>query len=281
MSRIRTVKPEFFTHQGLFQATTASQLPLRCAFIGLFTCCDRHGRFRWDPTRLKLKILPYDSLDFSEVLEALAQAGFLRKYAYRGELYGCIPSWHKHQKINHRESPSILPAPDNLESKLCVPYASDLPKEASLRHSESANEKTRAFIHACHTDEAPIAPIDQACPAAPGEGEGEWILERHDLGVEEILEATHSALDERHGSFIAPPFNNTFEDCFESPEPSSSLSVLEASSKHEPCLARTDRACPGIPGGNRKGNSQRRERGKRVKIGNMELGRGKRKGRGV
>ncbi len=108
MSRIRTIKPELFTHEGLFEAEIATQLPLRCAFMGLFTCCDKEGRFRWEK-RLKLLILPYDVLDFMKVLEALAQYGFIKKYAFEGEYYGCIPSWKKHQKIDKRQNPSELP----------------------------------------------------------------------------------------------------------------------------------------------------------------------------
>jgi hypothetical protein len=64
MARIRTVKPELFRHDSLFEAEQECQLPLRLAFIGLFTCCDREGRFRWRLRQLKLDVLPYDSIDF-------------------------------------------------------------------------------------------------------------------------------------------------------------------------------------------------------------------------
>src|SRR5580658_8914126 len=103
MSRIRTVKPELFNHEGLFEAEQHYQLPLRLAFIALFTCCDREGRFRWQPRRLKLDILPYDNVDISRVLDALVTRGFIVKYEHQGEFYGCIPSWSRHQHINHRE----------------------------------------------------------------------------------------------------------------------------------------------------------------------------------
>ena len=43
MNRIRTVKPELFRHLALFEAEEKYQMPLRIAFVGLFTCCDR----RW------------------------------------------------------------------------------------------------------------------------------------------------------------------------------------------------------------------------------------------
>ncbi len=110
MSRIRTVKPELFNHEGLFEAEQHYQLPLRLAFIALFTCCDREGRFRWQPRRLKLDILPYDNVDISRVLDALVTRRFIVKYEYQGEFYGCIPSWSRHQHINHREGESALPS---------------------------------------------------------------------------------------------------------------------------------------------------------------------------
>ena len=109
MNRIRTVKPELFRHEQLFEAEKKYHLPLRLAFIGLFTCCDREGRFRWKPRQLKLDVLPYDDLNMSDILDALAAAGFIVQYEVQGQRYGYIPSWSKHQHINIRESISVLP----------------------------------------------------------------------------------------------------------------------------------------------------------------------------
>lgn len=113
MARIRTVKPELFEHEELFDLEKATGLPLRLAFIGLFTCCDREGRFKWRPRALKKNVLPYDDhIDFSRVLDALGTRGFVRKYVVDGEEYGVIPTWDKHQVINNRESESDLPYPE-------------------------------------------------------------------------------------------------------------------------------------------------------------------------
>jgi len=111
MSRIRTVKPELFKHEELFDAEINSKLPLRLAFIGLFTCCDREGRFKWRTRRLKLDILPYDNIDMAAVLDQLVNYGFIKKYAHQGQWYGSIPTWSKHQQINNREIASDIPAP--------------------------------------------------------------------------------------------------------------------------------------------------------------------------
>jgi hypothetical protein len=87
-------------------------LPLRVAFAGPWTAADREGRFHWKPRQLKLDCLPYDEVDFSRVLDALATRGFIVKYAIEGREFGFIPSWHQHQIINNREKPSEIPEPN-------------------------------------------------------------------------------------------------------------------------------------------------------------------------
>jgi hypothetical protein len=114
MARIRTIKPEFFKHSGLFDAEQETCLPVRLAFAGLWTCCDREGRFKWRPRELKIGILPYDELDFPRVLDALVTRGFVQRYEVNGENYGSIPSWHSHQVINNREAQSQIPAPTQI-----------------------------------------------------------------------------------------------------------------------------------------------------------------------
>lgn len=111
MGRIRTVKPEFFKHEDLFDAERASGLPLRLAFAGLWTCCDREGRFEWRPRSIKTDVMPYDDVDFAAVLDALAAHGFVRRYTVAGKDYGCVPGFARHQLINPRETPSKLPSP--------------------------------------------------------------------------------------------------------------------------------------------------------------------------
>ncbi|MBP9729577.1 MAG: hypothetical protein KBD23_05545 [Gammaproteobacteria bacterium] len=107
--RIRTIKPELSRHEVLFEAVISTELPLRFAFVMLLTCCDREGRFRWQPRVLKLDILPYDHCDFECVLDALWRIGLIECYEHQSKLYGCIPTWHKHQRVNQKEPSSVLP----------------------------------------------------------------------------------------------------------------------------------------------------------------------------
>lgn len=113
MARIRSIKPEFFRHYELFEAEKETELPLRLAFIGLWTVCDREGRFKWRPEMLKVECLPYDTCDFSRVLDALRTRGFIVKYATNDREYGWIPSFKEHQVINNKESASLLPEPNS------------------------------------------------------------------------------------------------------------------------------------------------------------------------
>ena len=109
MGRIRTVKPEIAKHEVLFDAEADTTLPLRFAWVMLFTVADREGRFQWQPRRLKADILPYDDLDFSRVLDAWLTRGLVVKYRVGDAWIGWIPTFRKHQVINNREAASELP----------------------------------------------------------------------------------------------------------------------------------------------------------------------------
>lgn len=118
IQKMRLVKPQLFTHEGLFEAERDYQLPIRLAFISLFTCCDREGRFRWQLLRLKAEMLPYDNVDINGIFEALMLRGFIKKYKHQGEWYGCIPSWSRHQYIHYQREPaSVIPSMTEAKSK--------------------------------------------------------------------------------------------------------------------------------------------------------------------
>lgn len=117
MSRIRTIKPDFFKHEELYELELETKLPIRLAFIGIWTVCDREGRFKWRPNQIKIDVIPYDKCDFSRVLDALATRGFIEEYeSDTGERYGFVPTFGSHQVINNRESQSQLPSPFDASS---------------------------------------------------------------------------------------------------------------------------------------------------------------------
>ena len=111
MARKRLVSPQFFVHGDLFDAESKSGLPLRVAFAGLWCQADKRGIFAWRPRELKLAILPYDALDFGDVLERLREAGFVERYEEAGQVFGLIPSFSRWQTFHCREVASDCPAP--------------------------------------------------------------------------------------------------------------------------------------------------------------------------
>jgi hypothetical protein len=148
VGRIRTIKPEFFSHEALYDAEKETGLPIRVAFAGLWTECDREGRFKWRPRALKAHILPYDDIDFSRVLDACLTRGLIVRYACptrhdektTGE-FGCIPSFLTHQLINNRETASEIPPPseESLESYNST-RAPRVPHACPTRHDLAQGE---------------------------------------------------------------------------------------------------------------------------------------------
>jgi hypothetical protein len=110
-SRIRTIKPDFFRHEELYEAEKETGLPLRVAFAGLFTVADREGRFKWKPNQIKFDVLPWDDIDFEQVMVALCDYGFIDRYTIDGKEYAWIPTFKNHQAINNREAQSNIPEP--------------------------------------------------------------------------------------------------------------------------------------------------------------------------
>lgn len=141
MGKIRTIKPELFTHEDLFALEKESGYPIRTAFAGLFTCCDREGRFKWKVQTLKLGCLPFDELNFAHVLDALMTRGFVEKYENETGEFGHIPTWSKHQFINNRESESELPDPEKcaIFSRPCTYEARD-GHASNTRHEGKGKE---------------------------------------------------------------------------------------------------------------------------------------------
>ncbi len=158
MSRIRTIKPEFFRHELLqdLQSGNPSLNPM-LVFAGLWTLCDKAGRFEWKPRQIKLDILPF--LDFSmvETLALLTQAGMVIHYEVEGKHLGLIPTFQDHQRITGKEaqSPERYPGPDQgniREAPGCVTDVQERERErerevlttVSLSAPQSAKADTAA-----------------------------------------------------------------------------------------------------------------------------------------
>lgn len=110
--RMRGMRAAYFQDGDLYDLEDATKLPLRTALLGLECWTDREGRFEWAPRTLKLNILPFDTLEFAAVLDALAKGNFVQRYDVGGKSYGVInPEFWKQQNINKNEAQSELPPP--------------------------------------------------------------------------------------------------------------------------------------------------------------------------
>jgi hypothetical protein len=135
MARIRTVKPELFRHEELFEAEKRTGLPLRLAWIGLFTVADKEGRFKWRPRSIKCDILPYDETDPSRILDEFVTMGLLIRYRDgEGAEYGAIPTWKLHQRPRNDEAASTCPNPND-----CEVLTVAVTDSSRTRHSEVTN----------------------------------------------------------------------------------------------------------------------------------------------
>lgn len=118
MARIRTIKPEFFRHEGLQDLAVQHGAEVMLVFAGLWGHCDKLGRFEWKPRTLKLDILPFLGFDMADILDILWQSGFLRRYEFDGREYGEIESFDRHQRISGKEATEPEKHPDPPEYKL-------------------------------------------------------------------------------------------------------------------------------------------------------------------
>lgn len=113
MLRNRLVKPAYFLDPVLFSAERYYALPLRIAFLGLMAFCDRDGYFSWDPNLLQSYILPYDNIDFLDVLDALRESGFITKYWHANTAYGYVIGWEHYQSKDEQEPSHGFPPLEN------------------------------------------------------------------------------------------------------------------------------------------------------------------------
>lgn len=107
MARIRSLKPGFFSNEELCELSPWHRL----CFAGLWTQADREGRLEDRPRRLKGAIFPYDDLNMDQLIQGLADKGFLTRYAADGVAYLAICAFLKHQRPKSDETPSVIPAP--------------------------------------------------------------------------------------------------------------------------------------------------------------------------
>lgn len=112
--RARNIKPGFFENELLVELPPAARL----VFIGMWCMADREGRLEDRPKKIKLQILPYDSLDVDEYLNELARMNFITRYSVDGSKYIQIENFLKHQNPHQNESKSIIPPKESAQIEI-------------------------------------------------------------------------------------------------------------------------------------------------------------------
>lgn len=107
MARARNIKPSFFTNDDLAEIPALGRL----LFIALWTMADRAGRLEDRPKRIKAEALPYDDCDADDLLQSLAQRGFIVRYSVGSSRFIQVVNFCKHQNPHIKESASSIPPP--------------------------------------------------------------------------------------------------------------------------------------------------------------------------
>ncbi len=108
MSRIRTIKPEFWVSEQVVSLS----LEARLLFIGLWNFSDDNGVHPVGYVKLKAEIFPCDNFGTEQIkkwVNELLNNNLLREYAVDEQMYWLITGWHKHQKIDRPNPKHPLP----------------------------------------------------------------------------------------------------------------------------------------------------------------------------
>lgn len=140
MARIRSIKPEFFSHEGL----AATSAHARLLAIGLLTLADCEGRLRWVPMQVHAQVFPWEAMVKIEVLLGeLISCGYVVHWEHDGKRYVAVVNFRKHQRLSGKEAEyeSRLPEPPGESQK-----TNELPSENSEaigKHPDDSLGSTR------------------------------------------------------------------------------------------------------------------------------------------
>lgn len=103
MSRIRTIKPEFWTNERVVECSTNARL----LFVGLWNFCDDCGNHPLSEKTVKGSIFPCDNFttdDIRRMLDELSTNGLIEFYSFENKGYLNVIGW-EHQKIDRPQKP--------------------------------------------------------------------------------------------------------------------------------------------------------------------------------
>ncbi len=213
MSRIRTIKPKFWTDEKVVELSAFARL----LFIGIWNFCDDEGRMVFSPKRIKMQIFPADSLDIMVLFDELRAVGLIHTYTVADVACLQVLGFAKHQKIDKR-SPSKLPSPPNSAEDLRAPPTPANAPPLPPTEGKGMEGKGR-YAEANASDAALCASSLSAWSKDALWAAGKSLLEQSgmpakqcssfvgklakDFGTEVTIEAVHSAVLERPADAVA------------------------------------------------------------------------------
>ncbi|WP_448206475.1 hypothetical protein [Azospirillum sp. sgz302134] len=108
MARIRSVHPGLFTDEAFVASSPAARIML----IGLWTESDDNGVFEWKPLQIKMRIMPADPVNVSDLLGELEQNRIIKRFEADGKVFGAVRNFTQYQRP---KSPKVVhPLPSDI-----------------------------------------------------------------------------------------------------------------------------------------------------------------------
>ena len=146
MPKIRGVKPDYWTDEDIVELS----IPARLLFIGLWSYACDNGHLQDKPKQIKMRLLPADDVNASELLRELEASGRIM----RADGWIIIPKFTKHQK------------PDKRYFQTCDKAGCERPPADSQPGTRGGHDESTTRPH-----RKPV--VDSMGPHVDGDGEGE------------------------------------------------------------------------------------------------------------
>jgi len=107
------LKPEFWSSEDVVSLSHEGRLLM----VGLMSFADDDGRFIANRQAICGYVYPSEEIPVSKFARWFAECcqNMVVVYGEGRVKYGCIPSWHHHQKINRYTKSKLPPPPDSIQ----------------------------------------------------------------------------------------------------------------------------------------------------------------------
>ena len=139
MSRIRSIKPEFWTSEQVMCCSPITRL----LFIGLWNFADDYGIHPASCMRLKAEVFPVDNFSMNDIqccIDELIKHRLIQVYDVHNASYWIITGWQKHQKIDKPTHRHPLPLFDESSPSTPRLLAEDSPSSPRVVDEPSGTE---------------------------------------------------------------------------------------------------------------------------------------------